>query len=57
MKKLSCFLALVLVLALGGCATDTSKGSSASSRQYTNPNWGTDATCAPGCPPGQGEGW
>ena len=57
MKKLCCFLALMLILALAGCATDSGLGVSPSSRQYTNPNWGNDSTCAPTCPAGQGEGW
>lgn len=57
MKKICCFLALMLILALAGCATDSTSGNSVSGRQYTNPNWGQDATCAPGCPVGQGQGW
>lgn len=59
MRKLWGLVALSLLLSLAGCASlpEGTAGSSASQREYTNPNWGTDATCAPGCPVGQGGGW
>ncbi len=55
MKKFGCLFALLLILALAGCASE----STGTSRRdvYPSPNWGTDAACSPGCPPGMSGAW
>lgn len=55
MKKFGCFFALLLLLALAGCASqDTSSSHPVPSGGY---NWGADAACSPGCPPGMSGAW
>ncbi len=55
MKKFGCLFALLLLLALAGCASE----STGTSRRdvYPSSNWGTDAACSPGCPPGMSGSW
>ena len=59
MKKLACLGALLLILALAGCAGVTEGQGTATPLpgQYSNPSWGSDPTCSPGCPVGQGGPW
>ena len=59
MKKLACLSALLLLLALAGCAGVTEGQGTANPQPlpYSNPNWGTDATCSPGCPAGMSGSW
>jgi hypothetical protein len=59
MKKLACLFALLLILALAGCAGVIEGQGTASPRPAPsgNFNWGADAACSPGCPPGMSGSW
>jgi hypothetical protein len=59
MKKLACIFALLLMLALAGCAGVIEGQGVASPKPAPagNYNWGSDATCSPGCPVGMGGSW
>ncbi len=59
MKKLACLCALLLMLALAGCAGQIEGGGTYSPRPAPsgNFNWGSDAVCSPGCPPGMSGSW
>ena len=57
MKKFGLIGALLLMLALAGCAGITEGTVNPNAGQTNNPSWGTDPTCAPGCAVGQGGGW
>jgi hypothetical protein len=59
MKKLLCLSALLLILALAGCAGVLEGQGTASSQsfQYGTSNWGSDAACSPGCPVGMSRSW
>jgi hypothetical protein len=54
MKKLGFILALLFILALAGCA---GPGTNPQPYPSGNFNWGSDATCSPGCPPGMSGSW
>ena len=55
MKKLGSLFALLLILALAGCAGQaTTNPHPIPSGSY---NWGADAACSPGCPPGMSGSW
>lgn len=54
MKKLACIFALLLILALAGCA---GPGTNPQPVPSGNFNWGADAACSPGCPPGMSGSW
>ncbi|MBI4644339.1 MAG: hypothetical protein HY790_00260 [Deltaproteobacteria bacterium] len=59
MKKFGLIFALLLMLALAGCAGGMEGQGTASPRPIpsSNYNWGADATCSPGCPPGMSGSW
>lgn len=59
MKKLICLGALLLILALAGCASvPEGRETLASPRDRSaNFNWGSDAVCSPGCPAGMSGSW
>jgi len=54
MKKLGSLFALLLILALAGCAGQPTTNPQPSSGSF---NWGADAACSPGCPPGMSGSW
>ncbi|MEW6657960.1 MAG: hypothetical protein AB1424_04820 [Thermodesulfobacteriota bacterium] len=54
MKKLACLVALLLILTLAGCAA---QGYNPQPIPSGNFNWGSDAACSPGCPPGMSGSW
>ncbi len=53
MKKFGSILALLCILALAACASGTNP-QPVPSGGY---NWGADAACSPGCPPGMSGKW
>ena len=53
MKKFGLIFTLLLILALAGCAGGTNPQPTPSG----NFNWGSDAACSPGCPPGMSGSW
>ena len=55
MKKFRLILALLLLLALAGCAS--SPEVTPNRDKSANYNWGSDAACSPGCPVGQSGSW
>ncbi len=59
MKKLTCIFAVILILALAGCAGVTEGRGTAAPlhHRYPSPNWDMDPTCSPGCPPGMSGTW
>jgi hypothetical protein len=59
MKKFACLFALLLILALAGCAGVIEGQGTATPRPIPsgNYNWGSDATCSPGCPVGMSGSW
>ena len=59
MKKLGYMFAVLLILALAGCAGVIEGQGTASPRPLPsgNTNWGSDPTCSPGCPVGQAGSW
>ncbi len=57
MKKLGLIFALLLILALAGCATEGPGMGGTPRDRYPNTNWGGDAACSPGCPPGMSGSW
>ena len=59
MKKRACLFALLLMLALAGCAGVLEGQGTGSSQPPPSGsyNWGSDATCSPGCPVGLGGSW
>ncbi|MHB8067159.1 MAG: hypothetical protein ACYDIC_04560 [Desulfobaccales bacterium] len=54
MKKFGSILALLCILALAACAGPEANPKPAPSGNF---NWGDDATCSPGCPPGMSGSW
>ncbi len=54
MKKFASILLLLALLALTACAGSGTNPHPVPSGSY---NWGADATCSPGCPPGMSGSW
>lgn len=57
MKKLTCLAVLLLLLALAGCAGTLEGQGVLTPQRDANYNWGSDATCSPGCPVGTSGSW
>lgn len=57
MKKITCLFALLLLLALAGCAGVPESQGIQRPQRDANFNWGADATCSPGCPVGTSGSW
>jgi hypothetical protein len=55
MKKYACLGMLLVFLVLFGCA-NTPEVTPYRDRS-ANYNWGSDAVCSPGCPPGMQGSW